>query len=86
MFLQNMVEWIIKQMSYNDYFKIGDIVQFKHWIVDTHNLMQNKLIVENGIIIEKSDIIEYDWIVKGFSINKPIHLKESWIMNYMENK
>jgi hypothetical protein len=60
-------------------YKIGDIVQFKHWISKDTLLRKNDLIIENGIIIEKSNKLEHDWIVKGFNTNEPIHLKESWI-------
>jgi len=67
--------------------KVGDIVQFKHWVTNGI-LRKNELIIENGIIIEKSNILEFDWVVKGFNTNEPINLKENWITNltYMETE
>jgi len=57
---------------------IGDIVEFKHWIPNK-NLRSNDLFIENGVIIAKSEKFDFDWIVKGYSIDEPIHLKETWI-------
>lgn len=71
MFLPNMVEWTQKQMKY----KIGDIIQFKHWMA----LKKSDLTIENGVIVEQSDKWEFHWVAKSFNTNELVHLKEDWI-------
>lgn len=59
-------------------YKIGDIIQFKHWMT-LGNIRKNELTIENGVIVEQSDKWEFHWIAKSFNTNKLVHLKEDWI-------
>ncbi len=67
-------------------YKIGDIVQFKHWIWDNALIVRkNEMTIENGIIIKTSDKWEYNWIAKSFKTDQLVYLKEDWITKLNED-